>query len=451
MRKIILVFFILLSFGFSKNQENMVTAEDIVSLYANYKLKRDEIFEKKIIRPRVKNFAEYLYLGLVELKEPNKGDALAYGAVLSLLSKQGRDIFIPDGYEKLGDKIKREIKLIIEANKTTTSPILGVRINYRLFQVPPKYSDDKEFYRAMKFAQTMPFFVNYSKITKVDKKTSNKLLETAYIINKTINSSERLTNLYKQINSSLERFVGIENDLPINSLDAIKDKNSTVIRVKLNQNPKYPIISDIPFLLSHYDKKTRGKVSMSIRLFPSRYTLDSYIFANTPKSRVEKISKPTLNDIIKIISPKRKIKSAYSRYPKKIQEIKSVVDKKLLTLNSSYDYDFKIMQTLIKSNHIKAFKLYYQKTKERTKLYGNKTRVVKTRDISKKRKTKIESNLSKTLDVMIEESLLFASSNYKNSPDMKMVNRLRKIRNIALKSEKNIKLSKEDIEFLSRF
>ncbi|MCK4442564.1 MAG: hypothetical protein KAU90_11210, partial [Sulfurovaceae bacterium] len=110
MKKMILLFFILLSFVFAKNQENMVTAEDIVSIYADYKLKRDEIFEKKIIRPRVKNFAEYLYLGLVELKDPNKGEALAYGAVLSLLSKQGRDIFIPDGYEKIGDKIKREIR-----------------------------------------------------------------------------------------------------------------------------------------------------------------------------------------------------------------------------------------------------------------------------------------------------------------------------------------------------
>jgi len=450
MKKILLALFILLNFSFAKNQENMLTAKDIVSLYADYKLKRDKRFEKQILKPRFKNFAEYLYLGLVELKESKKEDALAYGAVLSLLSKQGRDIFIPNGYEKLADRIKKEIKLILEANKTAKSPLLGVRINYRLFKVPPRYSDDKDFYRAMKFAQTMPFFVNYSKITKVDKKTSDRLLETAYIINKTIKSSERLTNLYKQINGSLERFVGIANDLPIDSINSIKNRNSEIIRAKLNKNPKYPIISDIPFILSTYDKKTKGKVSMSIRLFPSRYTLDSYIFANTPKVKREKVSKPTINDIIKIISPKRKIKSAYNRYPKKIQEVKNVVDKRLLTLRSSYDYDFKIMQTLIESNHIEAFKLYYQKTKERIRLYGNKIRVVKTKNIQKKRKIKIEPNLSKTLDVMIEGALLFAFSNRKSSPDMKMINKLIKIRNIALRSQKSIKLSKSDIEFMSR-
>ncbi len=286
MRIIILIFLISIVILEAKKIDR-VTVEEIVSTYADYRLKRDRRFEENILKPRFENFTDFLYLGVLELKDTNKSDTLAYCAVLSLLSKKKRSIILPTKYEKLKVKIKREIRLILDSNQSTISPILAIKVNYKKFRVPKWYKNSQEYYRSMKYIQTVPLLKNHTKV-KTDKKIFNKLLRT-------ITLSERLVNLQRELNSSIDRFISIKSD-------------------------------------------------------------------------------------------------------------------------------FKIMRTLVNSNYIKEFELYFKKSKVRISLYGN--RVFSIKNIKKSK-----TNIAKIFKIMINDILKFTHSNYKNENDIKIlkwINRLKK-------------------------
>jgi len=353
----------------ANNRPNLITADFITSAYANYKLSRESEVELKILKPRVLNFANYLYQGVVEINQPKKGKAIAYGAVFAILAKGGRGLIIPDGYEYLKDKIVKEARLITEAKKITTSPLSGKKTDYRLFAIPPKYKNHPAYYRTIKFAQTMPMPKQ---------------------ITQTINASERLTNLYRHINKILEQFVG------------------------LSHNPKV--------------------------LFAPKDTLDNLIFRAS--------AKPSINDIAKAIYPKNpNIKSALTKIPKKLQQLHQEVKEHILHLHSSYDYDWKIMQTLIQAGYINAFKGYYTQTKYRTRLFTKRFRQkrVQTKRVNLRTKASIEPKLVQTLSTMIEGALLFSTTIKNNSVDLEMVEVLKELRRIV----QTKRLTPKDIDFLN--
>jgi len=353
----------------ANNIPNLITADFISSAYATYKLSRESEVELKILRPRVINFATYLYQGVVEINLANKREAIGYSAVFSILANGGKGLIIPDGYENLKDKIVKEVKLIIEAKAITISPLSGKKINYKIYTIPPKYKKYPAYYRAFKFAQIVPMPKD---------------------ITKTIKASERLTNLYNQINKILNEFVGVSN------------------------NPNI--------------------------LFPPKETLDNIVFQNSPK--------PSIDDIAKVIYPNNpNIPSAYAKVPKKLQQIHKQIKEHILHLNSSYDYDWRIMQTLIQAGYINAFKGYYTQTKYRTKLFTKrfKQQIIKPKTAKIRTKAFIEPKLIPTLNAMIEGALLFSTTIDNNQIDLQMVDILKELRRIIQTENK----TQKDINFLN--
>ena len=343
------------------NKPNLITADFIASAYATYKLSREQEVEEKVLKPRVINFVNYLYQGVVEMNIANKEQTLAYTAVLSLLAKNGQNLIVPDGYEHLATRIQKEAQLVTSADSITISPVMQVKIDYRAFKVPSKYSNNPAYYRVMKYAQTVQF---------------NPSL--AQHIKQTINASERLTNLNRHIKQILSQFIGVEQ------------KSNT--------------------LLSSY----KG--------------LDYYIFKRSKK-------KLSINIISKALTSKEPF-----------------MQKHLLNLYSSYDYDFKIMQTLLNSGHENAFKGYYTQSQYRNMLYRTQYKSsVKTKATYQESRTKanIETKLEETLSVMIEGALVFANTIKNNEIDKNMITTLKELRKIAQKKSMNLPLSKLDIKFLN--
>ena len=340
----------------ANNKPNLITADFIASAYATYKLSREQEVEEKVLKPRVLNFVNYLYQGVVEMNIPHKEQTLAYTAVLSLLAKNGQNLIVPDGYEPLATRIQQEAQLIINANTVAISPVMQVRINYRAFKVPSRYQNNPAYYRVMRYAQTVQFNPTL---------TQN--------IKQTIKASERLTNLERHIKQILSQFIGVEQ------------KSNT--------------------LLSSY----KG--------------LDYYIFKQS--------TKPSINDISKAITSKNPFMQQH-----------------LLNLYSSYDYDFKIMQTLLKNGHTNAFKGYYTLSQYRNMLYRTQYKTKATHQESRT-KANIETKLEETLSVMIEGALVFANTIKSNDVDKNMITTLKELRKIAQKKSMNLPLSKLDIKFLN--
>jgi len=339
----------------ANHKPNLITADFIASAYAIYKLSREQELEEKVLKPRVLNFANYLYQGVIEMNIPHKEQALAFTGVLSLLAKSGQNLIIPDGYEHLQGVILQEAKLIMNANKVAISPVMKVEVDYRAFKVPKKYINNSSYFRTMKYLQTIPVPQN---------------------VKKTIKASERLSNLDRHIKQILSQFIGVET------------KSNT--------------------LLSTY----RG--------------LDYYIFKNSKKS--------SINDIAKALNPKT------SKSP--------LIQQHLLNLYSSYDYDFKIMQTLLKNGHTNAFKGYYTQSQYRNILYRTQYKT-KNMHQEKRYKANMEVKLEETLNIMIEGALVFSNTIKNNKVDKNMVRTLKELRKIAQKKSMNMPFTARDIKFLN--
>ena len=342
---------------------NLITADFIASAYATYKLNREQQVEEKILKPRVINFVNYLYQGVLEMNMANKEQSVAYTGVLSLLAKNGQNLILPDEYATLAGRIRQEAELITNAKHLALSPVMQVNIDYKTFKVPTKYRDNPAYFRVMKYAQTIQF---------------NQSLATN--IHNTIQSSERLSNLNRYIKKILEQFIGVE-----------KKSNS---------------------LLSTY----KG--------------LDYYIF--------QKSTNPSINNIIQALNPKT------SKNP--------TIQQRLLNLYSSYDYDLKIMQTLLKDGHTKAFKGYYTQSQYRNMLYTTKYQnSFTTKDMHQESRTtaNIELKLEETLSVMIEGASIFANTIKNNQVDKSMITALKELRKIAQKKSLKITFTPQDIRFLN--
>jgi hypothetical protein len=334
---------------------NLITADFIASSYAMYKLSREQEVEEKVLKPRILNFANYLYQGVIEMNIAQKEQALAYTGVLSLLAKGGQNLIIPDGYEHLQGVILQEAKFIMNANKIAISPVMKVKVDYRAFKVPKKYINNSTYFRTMKYLQTIP---------------------VPQSVKQTIKASERLINLERYIKQIQQQFIGVET------------KSKT--------------------LLSTY----KG--------------LDYYIFK---KSKI-----PSIEEIAKALNPKT------SKSP--------IIQQHLLNLYSSYDYDFKIMQTLLKNGRSNAFKGYYTQSQYRNMLYRTP---FKTKGIHQETRVKanMEVKLEETLSVMIEGALVFANSIKNNEIDKNMIMTLKELRKVAQKKSMNMAFTAKDINFLN--
>jgi len=345
------------------NKPNLITADFIASAYATYKLSREQEVEEKVLKPRVLNFVNYLYQGVLEMNLGNKEQSVAYTGVLSLLAKNGLNLTVPDAYKHLASSIGEEAQLITAANTIALSPVMQVRIDYRKFKVPSKYKKSTAYFRVMKYAQTIQF---------------NQTL--AQNIHTTIQSSERLTNLYKHIKAIQEQFIGVE-------------------------------------------KKSNG-------LLATYKNLDYYI--------LKKSKTPSIDAIAKELNPKT------STMP--------IIQQHLLNLYSSYDYDLKIMQTLLKNGHTNAFKGYYTQSQYRNMLYETQHKNnFKTKAIHQehRKKANMEVKLEETLSVMIEGALVFANTIKNNEVDKNMIITLKELRKVAQKKTMNIPFTARDINFLN--
>ena len=342
------------------NKPNLITADFIASAYANYKLSREQKIEERVLKPRVLNFVNYLYKGVLEMNIPNKEQTVAYVGVLSLLAKNGQNLILPDSYKHLASRIGEEANLVMSANTIALSPVMQVRIDYRKFKVPNRYRSHRAYYRTLKYAQTIEF---------------NEAL--AHNIRETLNDSERLSNLNRHIKEILSQFIGVEK------------KSNT--------------------------------------LFSTYRGLAYHIFDRSKKESLNTIINAIKND--------------------------PFTKKRLLNLYSSYDYDFKIMQTLLKNGHTSAFKGYYTQSQYRNMLYRTQYKNnFKTKAMHKESRTKanMELKLEETLSVMIEGALVFANTLRKNEKDKYMITTLKELRTITQKKSMGIKLTALDMKFLNQ-
>jgi len=324
MRLLTIIIFISISL-FAENIKS-VTAEMIIDKYDIYKSKKERLLEDKTLKPRVINFANYLYIGVVEMKIKDKKQIILYSSILSLLAKDGKTLELPDGYDSLSNIINQEVSLIIDSNTTAVSPVMGIEIDYKEFAIPEFYKDSKGYYRAMKFAQLMEF-------------STEKLSILSKQLQDTIKASERLTNLYSHINKNIKHINGLDSNIS-NSLFAFRDIKKVDNICKLDNN---------------YDYDTQIINSLS----KAKYINESVKYSNSSRQRVLLYSK--FNSIKNKKNKKNKNDKLYIQ-PNLIETLNIMIE-------GAYFWATDIKKSAIDTNIIKELKyLRYIAKKEANKI-----------------------------------------------------------------------------------
>ena len=419
-------------------------------LTANYLFKQQSIkpIEKELYT-KFKILANGLRENILKSYTPKDKEALAYVVVLNKLLDNNASEAIPKEVQTLA---KQELALIDKHQSITASPINRVAIDYSQFVVRGKYKQSaelKSYFRALKYMSYMPFMVNPHSATAVTPKIAKEQIENATII---ANALKPMLGLYKEIEESIYLLGGKGDDL---SLVRVIDQKSSQISKYLNGLKEYPKISERIIDTRLIKVEDIPRASLALKLLPSRFSTDSYIFSSLTypnvgeiKSTKDKLSTyidgkwvrgyPTINDISAVLVSKYPKEQHYKGYDEVVKKLQKEIT---YPKDHLYGYDFAIYKTLLEQNRTNSFKGYYTQSRYILNLYQKQsyTGGLKSLFFDERTHAVMESNMSEVLDLLIAEEKLLP-----NSKDFIEI-----LKKIKVLDKKQNRFTKKDIKFLN--
>ncbi|MEA1953790.1 MAG: DUF3160 domain-containing protein [Campylobacterota bacterium] len=400
---------------------NYVTLDFILT--STYLFKQQSI--TKMEEEEMIGLFQELALGLKEnlLKDysPEKKEALAYVLVLNELL----DINSTDAPKDALTLAEKELKLIKKHEGIVSSPIAKVKMDYTQFKVRAKYTKNAKlssYFLALKYMSYMPFMVNaHSAIGVTETVATEQMQNTLYLV-KTL---KPLSKLYKQIEEKLRVLSGEGDDLAI---AVLKDEHntSTAVQAYVNSLERYPKINERIIDTTQIKAEDIPKATLALKLLPSRFSPDGYIFSKLTypyvgqvKRKKDKLTSfidgknvrgyPTVMDISAVLVNKLPAESKYENYSQQVESLKKDMN---LILDNIYAYDFAIYKQLLEDNKTNSFKGYYTQSKYIMNLYQKQsyTGGLKGMFLDNRTEAFLENNISKVLDLVIQELKLFPKS-----------------------------------------
>jgi hypothetical protein len=314
------------------------------------------------------------------------------------------------------------------------SPIAKVKLDYSQYKVRGKYVKNhelKSYFLALKYMGYMPFMVNAHPATGVSPKAANEQMINARFVAMAL---KPLMGEYLAIEQALQRLSGKGDDLSLMELlesEALAPNMARLkpsvpnIRKYLNGLKRFPKISERIIDTSKIQKQDIPKASLALKLLPSRFTPDSYIFSQLTypnvgllqgqKNRLTSVidgkavrGYPTIGDLAAVLVGLNSPESNYQGYKQQVAKLKHIQP----NMNSVYGYDFAIYHKLLKQKKINSFKGYYTQSRYVMNLYQKQsyTGGLKSIFIDERKKAYLEKNIGEVLDLLIAEDRLLPNS-----------------------------------------
>lgn len=429
---------------------NYITLDFILT--ATYLFKQQSIteMEEKEMFGLFKSLAIGLKTNLIQDYAPEKKEALAYVLVLNKLLDIN-STGIPKDALTLAN---RELELIKKHKGIVSSPIAKVKMDYTQYKVRAKYTKTAQlssYFLALKYMSSMPFMVNAHMSTGVTENIATTQIQNALYL---AHALKPLSQIYNKIESKLKMLSGEEDDIPIAVL--ADDFNTTQqAQQYINSLKHYPRINERIIDTTQIKTEEVAKATLALKLLPSRFSPDGYIFSRLTYPYVGELAGnkdkltsfidgknvrgyPTIIDIAAVLADKKPNEHHYANYNKQVKALKKDMN---LTLDNIYAYDFTIYKQLLQDDRVESFKGYYTQSKYIVNLYQKQsyTGGLKGMFVDGRKQAYLESNISKVLNLIIEESKLFPESN-------KFIDILTRLKTL---DQKTTPYSKEDITFLN--
>jgi len=468
---------------YEKNRQegipNYITSDFVLTAFSLFKRELLTEMEEKKLYPLLKELSSELLKEYMKSYEVSgTKEAKAYLVVLNRLL--GNEV--PDMDPSIREIADAEINLI-ENGSMSVSPIAGVKIDYSIFKPTGVYAENinlRNYFRAMKFVTTIPFIVVPSSVTKVSKEKSDSLLISAYQIGSLLSKNSHLFSLYSQLEECLSLLAGKSDSLSpvvfksLLIMDRMPEEIREEIVLYAKENNLLPEI--VSFVVDGKElKKSKDKLPLlSIKLIPSRFSLDSYIFQNLlypevgkfngkskelPETAIETPigvvrSFPTILDIPAVIEPQKakeleKENGEYENFYSQIEKLHKEVNRRIEDLDSIYDYDFEIYRQLVKDGKLRTFKGYYTQSRYGMNLYLKQSFTPIVKSLSPSRDmAKVDREIGNFINLMIEE-LYHLNSFYPSQKTLRFISILKRLRTIVKSTEDGIVKNAEDVVFLN--
>ena len=404
---------------------NYVTLDFILTATYLYKQQSITQMEEKDIYGLFKELAVGLKKNLLKDYSPKKKEALAYVQVLhALLDTNSTDVLmgVPKDVLALADK---ELELIKKHKSITLSPIAKVQMDYTQYKVRVKYTKSallSSYFVALKYMSYMPFMVNAHEATGVSQELAKEQMQNALYLAQAL---KPLAKIYNNIEEKLKRMSGTGDDL---SLTLLTDEHNTSLDTQayINSLAQYPKINERIIDTTQIQAADIPKATLALKLLPSRFSPDGYIFSRLTypfvgrvKGKSDRLTSyidgknvrgyPTVMDISAVLTGNMPKESQYENYTEQVASLKQDMNQ---TLDNIYAYDFAIYKQLLEDNKTNSFKGYYTQSKYIMNLYQKQsyTGGLKGMFLDTRTEAYMEHNISKVLELVLEELKLFPTS-----------------------------------------
>jgi hypothetical protein len=204
------------------------------------------------------------------------------------------------------ERVAEELKLILAADKTSVSPVMGYLEDYTQYAVRGHYAKNEDlerYFRAMTWLGRAAFYIEPDPAAGIDEEMAMRLTAQAMLFVAVASHNKSAARRLAKFESTITALIGASDDLSLAEAgvlisgvagDRWNDENdyATTIDARQVARARAWMISKAPRprILGVYAGEGRAFPPISIRVIGQRFTADSYVFQNLTFDRVKDLT-----------------------------------------------------------------------------------------------------------------------------------------------------------------
>jgi hypothetical protein len=265
-----------------------------------------EEIEERQLSPKLGEILDELEEGL-----RNARNRATDGVVSDLLARNERHIqvarcLLDEGATPSSGQVVEELKLILAANKTALSPVMGYLEDYTQYGPRGHYSKNEgleRYFRAMTWLGRAGFYIEPNPAAGIDEEMATRLTAQAMLLVAVATRNKSAARRLAKFESIMTALIGASDDLILAEAGSLlsrlagerwidEDDYATAIGPRQVARARAWIISNArrPRILGVHAAEGRVSPPLSIRVIGQRFSADSYVFQSLTFDRVKDLT-----------------------------------------------------------------------------------------------------------------------------------------------------------------